>query len=60
MHRSHDKEPIPVSVLRVDGDQLNLRLSKRWLAEHPLTRADLDTETEYLRDIDYKLSVKTG
>src|SRR6185369_5929596 len=60
LHRSHDKEPIPVSVLRVDGNELNLRLSKRWLEAHPLTRADLDTETDYLRDIDYALSVKTG
>ena len=60
LHRSHDKEPIPVSVLRVDGNELNLRLSKRWLEAHPLTRADLDTEADYLRDIGYALSVKTG
>jgi exopolyphosphatase/guanosine-5'-triphosphate,3'-diphosphate pyrophosphatase len=60
LHRSHDKEPIPVSVLRVDGAEMNLRLSKRWLDAHPLTRQDLDTETDYLREIDYKLSVKTG
>ena len=60
LHRSHDKEPIPVTVLRVDGSEMSLRLSKRWLEAHPLTRADLDTEADYLRDIDCKLNVKTG
>ena len=56
----HDKDPIPVSLLRVDGNELSLRLSRKWLEAHPLTRADLDTEAEYLRDVDYTLSVKTG
>ena len=60
MHRSHDRVPIPVSVLRVDGNKMNLRLSKRWLDAHPLTRQDLGTEADYLREIDYALSVKTG
>lgn len=60
LYRSHDREPVPVVVLRVDGEKLSLRMSKRWLVAHPLTQADLDTERDYLQDIGYKLDVRAG
>ena len=58
LHRSHDREPLPVVELDVDGDQLQLRLSRRWLDAHPLTRADLETEREHLQEIGRQLLIK--
>jgi exopolyphosphatase/guanosine-5'-triphosphate,3'-diphosphate pyrophosphatase len=59
LHRSHDREPLPALSIELNGgNAATLSLPKRWLDAHPLTRADLDTEIEYLRDIDRKLVVK--
>jgi exopolyphosphatase/guanosine-5'-triphosphate,3'-diphosphate pyrophosphatase len=46
LHRSHHADRIPVLRARVDGDALELTLASSWLAEHPLTGADLQTEVE--------------
>jgi exopolyphosphatase/guanosine-5'-triphosphate,3'-diphosphate pyrophosphatase len=58
LHRSHDRTPILLHRLRVQDDQMTLTLSKEWLAAHPLTRSDLDTEIGYLKDIGQKLEIK--
>ncbi len=58
LHRSHDREPLPVVELDVEGDQLVLRLGKRWLDAHPLTRSDLETEAETLREAGRELVLK--
>jgi exopolyphosphatase/guanosine-5'-triphosphate,3'-diphosphate pyrophosphatase len=57
LHRGHDREPLPVLALRVDDKSLKLSLPKGWLDTHPLTRADLDSERDELKDIGYSLSV---
>jgi hypothetical protein len=44
--------------LRVQDDQMTLTLSKEWLAAHPLTQSDLDTEVDYLKDIGQKLEIR--
>ncbi|GAB2657893.1 exopolyphosphatase [Arenimonas aestuarii] len=59
MHRSHDRDPLPVVELDVDGNQLLLRLPKRWLEGHPLTRLDLETERELLPGYDHRLVLRT-
>lgn len=59
LHRSHESEGLPTPELAVDGNTLTLKLPKAWLASHPLTREDLDTEREYLQDIGFRLTVRT-
>lgn len=59
MHRSHDSDPLPVVELDVDGDELLLRLPKRWLDGHPLTRLDLETEGELLQGFGHKMVLRT-
>ena len=60
LHRAHEAGKIPGLKLRVGAGELLLKLSKRWLEAHPLTRADLDTEAEHLRDIGLRLSLDGG
>ncbi len=60
LHRSHAVDAPPECVLGVGARQLQLRLSRRWLDGHPLTRSDLDAEREYLADIGHVLSVQAG
>ena len=60
LHRSHDPQPLPVADAAAEGDTLTLKLSKRWLEGHPLTRADLDTEREHLQEVGRKLVIKTA
>lgn len=59
MHRSHDRDPLPVVELDVDGDEMLLRLPKRWLEGHPLTRLDLETERELLPGYGHQLVLRT-
>ncbi|MDQ3228612.1 MAG: exopolyphosphatase [Pseudomonadota bacterium] len=51
LHRSHDGEPIPTLDLRIDGQQLALTLSKRWLESRPLLAADLAGESGDMADL---------
>ncbi len=60
LHRSHEAGAPPECTLRVGARQLQLRLSRRWLDGHPLTRSDLDAEREYLADVGHVLSVQTA
>lgn len=56
LHRSHDSTPVPLHQLQANGE-MSLRLSRQWLKAHPLTRADLDTEIELLREVGQTLKV---
>ncbi|MBS7458692.1 Ppx/GppA phosphatase family protein [Coralloluteibacterium stylophorae] len=44
LHRGRDDGALPDPVLEAAGARMTLRLPLRWLENHPLTRADLDTE----------------
>jgi exopolyphosphatase/guanosine-5'-triphosphate,3'-diphosphate pyrophosphatase len=57
LHRSHEREALPVLGLSVGNAVMALALPEPWLDAHPLTRADLESEQEYLDDIGFKLSV---
>jgi exopolyphosphatase/guanosine-5'-triphosphate,3'-diphosphate pyrophosphatase len=59
LHRSHEREPLPVLGLSVGNAVMTLSVPAAWLDAHPLTRADLDSEQEYLDDIGFKLAVVT-
>lgn len=59
-HRGHDREPLPELRLKLDSPaSATLTLPRDWLDAHPLTRADLDTEREYLQDVNRKLVIRT-
>lgn len=60
LHRAHEAGRIAGLKLRVGGGELHLKLSRRWLDAHPLTRADLDSEREHLRDIGFRLELDGG
>jgi len=55
LHRSRSRQALPPLQLRADGQQLELRFPPGWLEEHPLTRADLEVEAEYLNQADFRL-----
>jgi exopolyphosphatase/guanosine-5'-triphosphate,3'-diphosphate pyrophosphatase len=46
LHRAHDSDPIPQLDLSADGNRLQLVVSRTWLANRPLLRADLLMEKE--------------
>ncbi|HEU0153533.1 MAG TPA: exopolyphosphatase [Arenimonas sp.] len=60
LHRSHDRDPLPLAEAQADGDTLAIKLSKRWLEGHPLTRLDLETERDHLQEVGRKLVIKTA
>jgi exopolyphosphatase/guanosine-5'-triphosphate,3'-diphosphate pyrophosphatase len=57
LHRSRSKARLPAFRLNVDGHRIELALPPGWLDQHPLTRADLEQEAGYLRNIDFKLKI---
>lgn len=48
VHRSRSDTPLPAFRVQADGDTLGLEFPDRWLASHPLTRADLGEEADFL------------
>ena len=57
LHRSHETDPLPVLGLSVGNAVMTLAFPEPWLEAHPLTRADLQSEQDYLDDIGFKLTV---
>jgi len=59
LHRSHDRNRIPVNRLQASEGRLLLTISGEWLAAHPLTQADLATEIDYLDEKGLSLAIAT-
>ena len=58
LNRSRAGE-VPTPKLELDGKRsLVLRFPSGWLAEHPLTAADLELETRYLEPAGFDLDVR--
>jgi exopolyphosphatase / guanosine-5'-triphosphate,3'-diphosphate pyrophosphatase len=55
LHRARDSRALPEIVLKVRGRALEVGFPKGWLAEHPLTAADLEQECEYLQAAGFRL-----
>lgn len=55
LHRSRSKARIPAISLQIDEQKLTLNFPNDWLNHHPLTLADLESEADYLKSVDYKL-----
>jgi exopolyphosphatase / guanosine-5'-triphosphate,3'-diphosphate pyrophosphatase len=59
-HRSRMRNDNPTIKLKVDTNDLTLRLPAKWMEKHPLTLADLETENEYLLEIGYELTIEAA
>jgi exopolyphosphatase/guanosine-5'-triphosphate,3'-diphosphate pyrophosphatase len=58
LNRSRFYSSLPRFRLTARNHELKLGFPERWLQDHPLTRADLETEAGYLQEIGFKLTVK--
>jgi exopolyphosphatase/guanosine-5'-triphosphate,3'-diphosphate pyrophosphatase len=57
LHRGRGPRSLPEINLAARGRSLELTFPKGWLAEHPLTAADLEQEIDYLRAAGFRLRV---
>jgi exopolyphosphatase/guanosine-5'-triphosphate,3'-diphosphate pyrophosphatase len=55
LHRGRGPRALPEIDLRPKGRSLEIVFPKGWLHQHPLTAADLEQETEYLRVAGFRL-----
>lgn len=55
LHRSRDPELEPAVKIEVDRRSVQLSFPRKWLADHPLTRADLEQEASHLRAVQISL-----
>ena len=60
LQRSRAADKMPTIQLAAEDRTLQIGLPRSWLDSHPLTRADLEQEREYLRHYDIKLQVREG
>jgi exopolyphosphatase/guanosine-5'-triphosphate,3'-diphosphate pyrophosphatase len=58
LHRSRGPEDPPAIGLKPDGAALELVFPDGWLAQHPMTEADLVREAGYLKSAKWKLQVR--
>ena len=58
LHRSRSAEQLPELALRATKNELTLGFPNGFLDEHPLTRADLEEETELLKAVSVTLVVR--
>lgn len=55
LHRGRSRQPLPPVTLSVRRQRLALGFAAGWLDAHPLTRADLQAEANYLRKTGFRL-----
>ncbi len=58
LERPRTTEPMPPMRISAEDKTLRLDLPENWLAQHPLTRADLEQERDYFKLLDLKLQVR--
>ncbi len=56
LHRSRSPSDLPAIALAPGKDSLELKFPQGWLDDNPLTAADLEQETEWLRARGFELS----
>jgi exopolyphosphatase / guanosine-5'-triphosphate,3'-diphosphate pyrophosphatase len=57
LHRGRSPAALPPIELRATPKSLEVEFPARWLKDHPLTSADLQQETDYLRLAGFRLRV---
>lgn len=60
LHRARSAERLPALSATADERNLELRLGRDWLEQHPLTVADLEQEREHLKDLGVKLQLRSA
>ena len=55
LHRSRSEQALPVIKLEVYQQRYRLVFPENWLTQHPLTKADLKQEADYVKTIGYRL-----
>jgi exopolyphosphatase/guanosine-5'-triphosphate,3'-diphosphate pyrophosphatase len=55
MHRGRSGSHKPPMRVQVDDRQIRLEFPDDWLAEHPLTEAELSREADYLANAGFTL-----
>lgn len=60
LHRSRNPQPLPELSLKVANTSIKLGMPEDWLAEHSLTRMDLEDEAAYLESIGMTLTVSAS
>jgi exopolyphosphatase / guanosine-5'-triphosphate,3'-diphosphate pyrophosphatase len=55
LNRSRNTIKTPDIDIEINGEMIELHFQDNWLADHPLTEADLETEKNYLSVTGYKL-----
>ena len=58
LHRRRSVLDLPEIKVKVDGSTVKLQFPDDWLAQHPLTFADLEQEASYLKSAKFKLKFK--
>jgi len=58
LHRARAARALPAIELKARGRSLDLSFPKDWLAEKPLTAADLEQEAQYLQAAGFRLRVQ--
>ena len=58
LNRSRKETEHPQVVLEVSGKTMSIRFDTDWLAENPLTIADLEREQEFLAGVGYDLRIQ--
>ena len=56
LHRSRSPSDLPAIALAPGKDSLELKFPQGWLDDNPLTAADLEQESEWLRARGFELS----
>jgi len=56
LNRSRSSSDLPRIRISAGDDNLVLKFPKDWLAEHPLTLTDLETEAEFLQAVKFTLT----
>lgn len=60
LHRGRTEISVPTPELLRQGRTLTLIFVSGWLCDHPLTRADLESEARLLKAADYKLRFRSA
>jgi len=58
LNRSRSQTPLPRFRLRVRKNGLEIAFARRWLEQHPLTKADLREEAARLAEAGFRLTVR--
>jgi len=60
LNRNRTYTSVPELKLAIRSDAIEMYFSKEWIESHPLTHADLLTESDYLAATDVKLKIKVS